>query len=248
MKKVVLPILVFLLSLEIRAQVNSIKSSSIISSTVGGGDRRNSGGGGALAYFFVDLMLNNVVQWQTQVLEKREEMPELVSLELRLQTGLQPSNYYLALPRIRANWGLFSTDFRRSYLVESNPLGSTKDISWNDWQILQINLIQSNHASFRVGGGIMNEDFNSKNTFPEYTMALSLSSKSKIYNGEFEFRTASDPLTGATPRWELNAHVNKKLFDRNRIHGFITGGGVLQEYYGKTDVWAFTAGMVFKIY
>jgi hypothetical protein len=99
-----------------------------------------------------------------------------------------------------------------------------------------------------MGVGIMNEAFNTKQTFTEYTMALALTSKSKTYDGEFEFRQASDLTTGSTPRWELNAHINKKLFDRNKIHGYITGGGVFQEYYGKVDVWAFTAGVIFKHY
>ena len=96
--------------------------------------------------------------------------------------------------------------------------------------------------------GIMNEVFNSRNPIPEYSMALALRSSNTKLSGEFEFRQADDPVTKATPRWELNAHVNKKLFDQGRLHGYLTGGGVFQQYYGKTNVWAFTAGMVFKVF
>jgi hypothetical protein len=246
MKKSFLLLALFSAALLCAAQVDAIKSSSLANSS--GGERKSSGGAGDFTFLFIDLMLNHVIPLQRQILEKKTEIPELISLELRLQIGLQPATYYLALPRIRANWGLFSTDFRRSYLLESNPLGTTKDISWNDWQVLQLNLINTPTARFRIGGGIMSEVFNAKQTFTEYTMALGLTSAHKIYNGEFEFRAANDLATGNTPRWELNAHVNKKLFDRNRIHGFLSGGGVFQEYYGATRVWAFTAGMVFKVY
>ncbi len=246
MKKNLLIIFIFSSDL-LLAQVDGIKSASNNAGKSGGGDRRGSNNS-VLAYFFVDLFINNVVPWQIQTLQKRDSIPELVSLELRLQTGLQPSNYYLALPRLRANWGLFSTDYRRSYLVEYNPLGTTKDISWNDWQVLQLNIISTRHANFRIGAGIMNEVFNSRSTFPEYTMALGLTSRDKNINGEFEFRTASDLATASTPRWELNAHVNKKLFDRGLLHGYLTGGGVFQQYYGKINVWAFTAGLVFKVF
>jgi hypothetical protein len=241
-------IILFILSSGLlMAQVDAIKSASNNAGKSGGGDRKSSNNG-VLAYFFVDLFINNVVPWQIQTLQKKDTLPELVSLELRLQTGLQPSNYYLALPRMRANWGLFSTDYRRSYLVEYNPLGTTKDISWNDWQVLQLNILNTTSASFRIGAGIMNEVFNGKNTYPEYTMALSVRPRFSNYNGEFEFRTASDLATASTPRWELNAHVNKKLFNRGRLHSYLTGGGVFQQYYNKTNIWAFTAGLVFKIF
>jgi hypothetical protein len=246
MKKLVAILLVFFSALGVYAQVDAIKSSS--SNNSSGGERSSGRGAAGAADFFVYLLVDNIIPWQQQVLQKRTEIPELVSLELRLQTGLQPSTYYLVLPRIRANWGAFSTDYRRSYLIESNPLGPTKDISWNDWQLLQLNLVNTAAARFRIGGGIMSEAFEARQTFTEYTIALGLTSKNKIYNGEFEFRQAADLATGSTPRWELNAHLNKKLFDRKRIHGYLTGGGVFQQYYGKTNVWAFTAGLTFKLY
>ncbi len=246
MKNLLRLFLILLTATASYAQVDAIKSSS--SSNNSGGDRKGLGGGNGFAFFFVDLLVNNIVPLQRQTLEKKNEIPELVSLELRLQSGLQPSTYYLPLPRIRANWGLFSTDYRRSYLIESNPLGPTKDLSWNDWQIVQLNLVNTPTARFRVGGGIMAEMFESKRTFTEYTVALALTSKSNAYTGEFEFRQASDLATGSTPRWELNAQVNKKMFDQNRIHGYLTGGGVFQEYYGTVHVWAFTAGITFKLY
>lgn len=240
-------ILVFSASF-VNAQVDGIKSSSSSNNSSGGEKRGAGGGGGGFAFFFVDFFINNIVPLQQQTLQKKAEIPELVSLDLRLQTGLQPSAYYLALPRIRANWGLFSTDYRRSYLIESNPLGPTKDISWNDWQLVQFNLVNTPNARFRIGGGIMSEAFEARQTFTEYTAALAVTAKNRVFDGEFEFRQASDLATGATPRWELNAHVNKKLFDRNRLHAYVTGGGVFQQYYGKINVWALTAGLSLRLY
>lgn len=105
MKKLIAILLVFFSAFDVYAQVDAIKSSSSSNSAVG---ERSSGRGAAgFADFFVYLLFDNVIPWQQQVLQKKTEIPELVSLELRLQTGLQPSTYYLALPRIRANWGLF---------------------------------------------------------------------------------------------------------------------------------------------
>jgi hypothetical protein len=61
--------------------------------------------------------INGLADWQQYKLKKSEVNPSLVSLDVITQVATQPSRYYLVNPRVRGNWGLFSSDFRVNYLL-----------------------------------------------------------------------------------------------------------------------------------
>lgn len=165
------------------SQVSDIKSASSGNSKSGGGDRRTGGnGGGALGYFFVDFLINNLGLLQQQVLQKREINRYIVSLDVIGQIAIQPSRYYLANPRIRGNWGLFSTDFRFNYLLEESLTGN-QDLGTFDWQVLQLNLINTRHVIARIGGGIMQENFGGRGNFFESTSGIFGQSTNKKLGG-----------------------------------------------------------------
>jgi hypothetical protein len=113
--KCLLTSIVFLQVLIASAQVGDIKSASSNNASRGG-DRGGSGGSAFFFYFMADA-INGLADWQQYKLKKREVNPSLVSLDVITQVATQPSRYYLVNPRVRGNWGLFSSDFRVNYLL-----------------------------------------------------------------------------------------------------------------------------------
>ena len=235
-------VLFFLLSSTLAlSQVDDIKQRS--SSHSSGGSRGESGGSSSSSsssFFVFDFMFNGLAQWQSLKLEKREDVPNMVSLELMLQAAIQPSNYYIVNPRIRANWGLISTDFRFNYLLEED-IDGIKYLRTNDWQILQMNLVTTRNVGFRIGGGVMQEAFSGDKGFGEWTAALTLQDSDLRFGGMVEYR-------GAEVRKEWNAHFQYRIIEHRHLHGFVTLGVVYQRYYDVINVWGMQSGFVFKLH
>lgn len=229
------------------AQVSDIKSASSSNAKSGGGGDKRGGNGGALGYFFFDFLVNNIGILQQQVLQKREINPYIVSLDVIGQAAVQPSRYYLINPRIRGNWGLFSTDFRYNYLLEESITGN-QDLGTFDWQVLQLNLLNTRHAIARIGGGIMQENFGGRGTFFESSYAVFAQSTDKKMGGTLEYRVAQDFATDAVPRRELNLSFERRIFSRGYWNGYLMVGGVWQRYYQRTDVWGIQAGIAIRIF
>ncbi len=128
-------------------------------------------GGGSGSAIFVDIAIQSVdffILWQQETLKKRETNRNITSVEVILQTALQPSTYYIVHPRVRANWGIFSTDFRMNYLIEEGVEG-IGHIRTDDWQVVQLNIVTARNITLRVGGGILHENFGRGETFGEGT-------------------------------------------------------------------------------
>jgi hypothetical protein len=167
--KCLLTSIVFLQVLIASAQVSDIKSAS--SSNAGrGGDRGGSGGSAFFFYFMADA-INGLADWQQHKLKKREINPSLVSLDVITQVATQPSSYYLVNPRVRGNWGLFSSDFRVNYLLEETVNGTT-DLSSIDWQVVQFNIVTTRNVVGRLGAGFMKENFGGRKAFLSRALVL----------------------------------------------------------------------------
>lgn len=236
-------VLIFILTGSLFGQVEEIKrAASAASSSVrfeGGGSSSLSGSGIVVDIFF-NLMFSGVVSLQQHRLHQREKIPAIVSLDLMLQGGGQPSSYYIIHPRIRGNWGLFSTDFRFNYLIEEDFDGM-KHIRTNDWQVLQLNLISTRDVTIRIGGGVLHEAFEGTRSYGEWTAALQLQPAISKCGGTIEYR-------GSSPRKEVNAHLQYHLFDKGILHGFATAGVVYQRYYEDIKAWGLQGGFVCRLY
>jgi hypothetical protein len=243
----------FLLILDLmsaQAQVSDIKSASSSNASSGGGgggDRRGgSGNSAAFVYLFADA-LNGLVSWQQYKLQKKELNPYLVSFDIISQVAIQPSRYYLYNPRIRGNWGLFSTDFRVNYLLQEKGNG-TDDLSSIDWQILQFNVVTTRHVIGRIGGGFMKENFGGRQSFFESTYGVFVQSNNKKMGGSIEYRVAQDFTTNVVPRRELSAQFEKRLFSSGYWNTYLTLGGLYQNYYEKISVWGIQVGLAFRVF
>jgi hypothetical protein len=249
--KTIALIMVGIWSISAMAQVDEIKSASRSNSEKS--DRSSSGGssgsgGGGGSFFLVDLMFGGIGEWQgAKLRQDRFRYPSMVSLDMMFQGGVKPSSYYLLWPRIRGNWGLFSTDFRMNYLIEDDFEGY-KHIRTNDWQIIQINLITSRFLTFRVGTGIMTEAFGSKRTFNESAFLFGVHAPDQTKMIQLEYRFSKDWDTGANPRREFGVQYMHQVFSAGSLHGNISAGVVYQKYYNSIEIWGVQAGIVFRFF
>lgn len=223
------------------AQVDEIKSSSSShSSKESSGNNTPDASGGFVGDFFFQVMFSGIIQLQQQKLQRKQELPSIISLDFLLQGAAQPSSYYIVNPRIRVNWGLFSSDFRLNYVLEEG-IDGVKYLRTNDWQILQFNIVTTRNVTARIGGGIIQESFGEKNNYPEWTGAVHIRPSLSKFGGYAEFR-------GSQARKEVNAYLQYSVLEKNRFHGSITGGAVFQRYYDHVNVWGFQGGFAFSIY
>ncbi|QOI98027.1 MAG: hypothetical protein HRU69_11270 [Flammeovirgaceae bacterium] len=232
------------------AQVDEIKQASDDNSSKksghsDSGDDGDSGGG----FFAFDLFFNAIPDWQRfKLQDARARYPSMVSLEVFMQGAVKPSSYYILWPRIRGNWGLFSTDYRINYLIEEDADGGLKHIRTNDWQVLQLNLITSRFITFRLGTGVMKEAFADGRSFNEWDFMLGFHAPDQFKQIWFEYRFAKDWETGANPRREFSAQYQHQLFSAGALHGYFSAGVVYQRYYNSIEVWGIQGGLILRLY
>lgn len=236
-----LTVVLLVLALTAQAQVDEIKSASSSKSKgsheIGGG---SSGGSSSfLIDFFFQFMFVEMVQAQQEKVSRKREIPSIISLDAMFQVAAQPSSYYIANPRLRANWGLFSTDFRFNYILEED-IGGVKHLRTSEWQILQLNLVTTRDVTIRVGGGVIYEAFETKQSYPEWTTGVQIKPFGKL-GGVAEYRSSE-------ARNEVNAHFRYGFFDRGKIHGYLTAGAVFQRYYQQVNVWGLQGGVVVSVF
>jgi hypothetical protein len=238
----ILPVtfLLFLMAGVAVAQVDEIKSAS---SSKGQGEARGGGSSGGSGNFMVDFffqfMFAEMIKAQQQKVSRKHEIPSIISFDVMLQAAAQPSSYYIMHPRVRGNWGLFSTDFRLNYILEED-IDGVKHLRTNEWQVLQLNLVTTKDATVRIGGGMLYEAFEMKRSYPEWTAGVHIMPFGKL-GGVAEYR-------GSEVRKEVNAHFRYGFFERNRLHGYLTAGAVYQRYYSQVSVWGMQGGLVLSFY
>ncbi|MGB0931337.1 MAG: hypothetical protein ACPGVB_11200 [Chitinophagales bacterium] len=222
-----------------QAQVEDIKKESEQNSN---GSSEN--GGGSDAIFFIDLAFDFFTfgyQYHLYQLSNEEEMPEITSIEVHPTIGYANGNTIVVAPRIRGNWGLLTADFRYFNLVGGGLYQTL------DGQFL-MNVVNEKAATLRIGTGFMHEYFNNGQTYNEHFFGLDTRwGKEQNFTSNIEFRIAKDYSTGATPRLEFNVRLNQKIFEKGRIVGYWTVGGIYQRYFNEVNVWTGQTGLSFAL-
>jgi hypothetical protein len=239
MPRFIIVLIIMGASFNAASQVNQVKSASRSgggSRDVGGG---SSGGGSFAADLVFNLMFGNMVAWQQHTLEKRYIQRQLISVDGWAQGGGQASGYYIINPRMRANWGLFSTDYRMNYLLEEDFSG-VKMISTSDWQILQLNIVTARDVTFRIGGGVVRERYEGERSFPEWTAGFQIHPFEGRLGGMVEYR-------GCEARQEVNGHI-RYTFAKGELHPYLLAGVIYQRYYSQVSVGGFQAGIGVSFY
>ena len=229
-------------------QVDKIKEASAEhskeSKSSTSGNNSTSSGGGIVGDIFMFLP-----EWQAYKLhDDRQRYQPMVSLDVMLQGNYKPADTYIFWPRIRANWGLFSTDFRMNYMLEKNDAGGFKSLRTNDWQILQFNLITSRFISARIGGGTMTEMFGGNQTYTELTVGFGIHAPDHSNAFFLEYRDAYKSGADYNARIEFSGQYYHEIFRTGVIHGYLTVGAMYQKYYGTIDFWGLSGGVVFRLF
>jgi len=254
MKSIYLAILASIICINgLYAQVGAIKSASSdnssrsskrdnTSSDSYSSDNYDNNDGG------MGFLFGGIAEWQRfKTTDYKERYPSMISLEVFLQGAIKPSSYYILWPRIRGNWGLFSTDFRMNYLIEEG-LDGYEHIRTNDWQVLMLNLVTSRFITFRAGTGFMHEAFSTNRVFYESAFILNVHAPDQTKQIGFEYRFAKDFDTGSNPRREFTVQYQHQIFNTGAMHGYATAGAAYQRYYNSITVWGIQAGLIFRFF
>lgn len=231
-----------LLCMPATAQVNAIKGAS--KSNSGKSGESISGGLGFEVFYFLFDGLGYIHAEKTK---NRDRYPAFLSLDVNLQGAIQPSSYYVIQPRIRGTWGLFSSDFRMSYLIEEDVDG-WKHIRTSDWQIFQLNLITNRFLTLKVGTGALQEEFGDRNVFSESGIMVNVHAPDQSKLLGFEFRFAIDGKTNTAVRQEFNVQYQHQVFQKSILHGYVSLGGLYQRHYESINVWGIQTGLVFRLF
>lgn len=232
---------------ETYAQVDEIKRASGDNSSNKSGKRDAGGNDDGLGLDVFFFLFDGLGSLHTSKIRDRRDYPSMASVDVSFQGAIKPSGYYILQPRIRGNWGLFSTDFRMNYLIEDDIDGLTH-IRTNDWQVVQLNLITNRFFTFRIGTGFMQEAFEEHRYFSESSLMLNIHAPDQRKVLGFEFRFSKDWDTGANPRREFNIQYQQQIFQASVLHGYVTLGGLYQRYYNRIDVWGIQTGLVFRFF
>lgn len=228
------------------AQVDEIKSESAKASRKRSTDSGSSSSGGD---GFFRTVLFFIPEWQKYKLhpDNRLRYPSMVSLDLYAQGGYK-DNAFMLWPRVRGNWGLFSTDFRASYLFEKDDAGGYKQLHTNDWQVLQLNITTSRLLTFRVGLGAMTEAFGDFNQYTEFTAGFAIHAPDQSNVFLAEYRDAYRSGLDVKARIEFSAQYQHQVFSTGLLKGYFTVGAVYQKHYGTIDFWGVQAGLLFRVF
>lgn len=141
MNKPFLYIAIFLVfNFEVFAQVNEVNknvkkdkknetSGSVDTNSNTSAKKNSSNNGSGLIYFVANIFIHTIGAAQVAALENKELYPERISLESFSTFGTEltgGTNYFKT--RVRANWGIFGSDFTYSKLMD--PTGDLNSIDW----------------------------------------------------------------------------------------------------------------------
>lgn len=185
------------------------------------------------------------INYQKNLIERKEEIPRVTSIDVMLHAGINPNPYYVTLPRVRATWGLFSSDFRIFSNIE--PVGNAVD-TWRtyDWQFLQLNFLTLKPLTVRLGSGLMWEQYGGR-SFNEHSAGVQAYLFKEKLMLWADGRLALDYKTNMLPRQELGGTGNFKFLNSLHLVAYGSAGLIWQRYYESIDIWSFLAGIHFSI-
>lgn len=236
---------------------NAIKRSSSSSSSSSSGAKVSGGGGdlGSSAACFSSCfdvgcqligtgIVTGVLRYHDALLDKG--IGRVTSVELQVIGGGNAiNNYYTFRPRLRGNWGLFSTDFRIAmlydYVPEDDSFGSYHT---KDWQIIGLNLVAAQAFNLRLSSGFMYQDYDKKYAWEN---ALAADVYFDRWQIGAEGRIAAAPNTGGVlPRTELSLKTTYQLNQRKHIQSYLMAEGVYNKYFGEVETWTLGVGVGFR--
>ncbi|SNT35561.1 hypothetical protein SAMN05421640_3499 [Ekhidna lutea] len=210
---------------EVRSRANAFKnSSSSYSSNSNSSDYSYSSDDSEGSLFLIDLfigmmrpMVQGVSLAQQAQLENIQEERWRAGLDLKLNGGINfKEAEFFDTQMLRANYGLFSTQLRRFNLNDVSG-----DFTTIDWQILQLNLINTENLRWVVGGGVSNEYQTSQSHFEWTTDLYVMTNRFMPY---ITYRKSGDGY----PREEFSVQMEYRPF-KEKNEEFAFGAGYVHQ-------------------
>jgi hypothetical protein len=179
--------------------------------------------------------------WRYHEYINEQGLDRTTSIEAQVVAGGNTiKNYYTLRPRIRGNWGFFSTDFRVAMLYDyDETTGAFGGYHTKDWQILGFNLVAVEAFNLRLASGFMYEDFQKKYYLENSAMA-------DVYFNKWHIGAEgriSHYTNGVVPRSELSLKTSYRIGQSKHLQTFVTAEGVYNQYFSKVNTWTLGAGV-----
>lgn len=218
-----------------------IRASGVSSS--GSCSHADSYGGAVFAELFLGLVKGVgivTVVAQQQVLEKKDRIPNLISLE----TGLEYSTNLSELsfnPYLRGNWGLFATDLRYSQFHDY-----TGTLQSFDWQVLMLRIpIKNLKLNYGIGFTSL---LDPKTTYFESSTGFDLSLQQNQINISSTYRWTARKSDDARYRQEFKLVGDYRIWQKGSFHLSPSVGVTYQDYFKKHHYLLFSVGVKMRIY
>ncbi|MBU0488915.1 MAG: hypothetical protein KKA07_18725 [Bacteroidetes bacterium] len=193
----------------------------------------------------IELVASNMIplmiDYQEELLNKRDLIPRTVSLDFMPHFSVDPTGSYCISPRLKGNWALFSTELRYNYMIQDQSFFGT-----TDWQFI-LNPLITEFIDMGVGTGIMYET-SSGEIFNESTAFMNgYINENRVTVGG-EFRAALDYTSASVPRMEANFRVGYLVLNTPNFYGWLTTGFSYQEYYQTTQHFGILVGFSLNLH
>jgi len=267
MKKIILMLGIFIIGLSSFAQINDIKKKSNQNNSNNNSNNRNSENNSSnpgdpclaacatsMIEIAVDVFAQVIYKYNQQLLENSND-PYIISLEIMPHFGYgihfsenqqDVYKYYDFLPRIRGNYGAFSTEFRLDYLFEINDSVAFNSFRVFNWQF-GFNIIPSESFRLTLGQGVMYEIEN-RTGFHESFLAADIALKDKLFIISPEGRIAFDYTNNQIAYLETSIRGSYNFLKFKHLNGYVCAGLAYRDYYQSHAVIIPYGGLNFIIY
>lgn len=191
---------------------------------------------------FMFITWQAISEAQHAALEQKTEYPYISSLETKVMGGISSDQEtFFISPGLQGNWGIFSTDFRYTYLDDN-----TGTLNSLDWQILKLNVpVKTFKASAGVGFTYLTDPAVS---YFEYTFGseLHVFRDKMVVSGEYRGTSVND--NNEVFRREVNFQIDYLTNSFGKFHLSPMAGFRFQEYHESIDYWMVNIGVAMRFH
>lgn len=209
------------------------------------------------AQIVVPVIIGGIAQHHKYLMDSRDSDPAILSFDIMPHVAYSPTDEYINyLPRIRGTWGVLSTDVRFNYLTEYQGV-SSGIYQTIEWQILELNFVAQQVVNFRIGSGLLYENFRGedeygdalpKETYNEHFIALEIRIHDRKILTGIEGRGAWDYEVSENVFHEINLRGSYRFINSNNLFAYLTFGVIYQNYYSSVDLLSVQSGLTFNLH
>lgn len=192
------------------------------------------------AYFIVDALADH----HEYLLDNLDTYPEALSFEAMFLVSGGTENRLSVLPRIRGTAGIFSTDLRFN---QGSTFNKSSTDQFLEWQIIEFNTFPAKKINLRFGTGLL-YNLIDNSAYNEHLLSVETNFFENKVSFLFEGRYAPDYGNLIDIYSEISLNTKIKAIDYKHLKGYITIGGMYQNYYSTKDISGLQVGFQFLVH